>query len=84
MSNLTDRDLSRLMTLQYVHGGEILDIQRDARESFHELGKAELVQINREELELIGGPVIYTHATITEKGKRVTEAGMIAMREVLK
>lgn len=84
MSNLTDRDLSRLMTLKYVHGGELRHIPHGVGESFNAMEQASVVQIERKELEGFGVPILETSATITDKGKRVAEAGMMAMRESLK
>lgn len=80
---LTDRDLSRILTLQYVHGGELCHIPHGVGESFDAMEKAELVQIEREE-NAHGLEALSVHAEITEKGKRVAEAGMMAMREALK
>lgn len=78
---LTDRDLSRLLTLQYVHGGSL----RYVGELFDKLENAGMVQVKRKEHErFFDVPVLSTNATITDKGKRVAEAGMMAMREVLK
>ena len=82
MQTLTDRDLSRLLTLQYVHGGELRHIPHGVGESFDELEQAGVVRLDSE--GLADGSVLATHATITDKGKRVAEAGMIAMREALK
>lgn len=81
MQTLTDRDLSRLLTLQYVHGGELRHIPHGVGESFDAMGNTELVRIDSE--ELVDGSVLATHATITDKGRRVAEAGMMAMKEAI-
>lgn len=78
---LTDRDLSRLLALQYVHGGDLSYVPHGVGASFDVLADNELVKL---EGELIGGAPVDMHATITDKGRRVAEAGMMAMKEALK
>lgn len=77
---LTDRDLSRLIALQYVHGGEMRHIPHGVGASFDALEETGVVRIEREE-NAHGLEALSVHAVITDKGKRVAEAGMMAMRE---
>lgn len=83
MQTLTDRDLSRLMTLQYVHGGRVESGDIVAFSGMRYLEDAGLVSVSTEEYFLFGMSIGPDVATITDKGKRVAEAGMMAMRETL-
>jgi hypothetical protein len=76
--NLTDADLSRLFSLQYVHGGEMRHVAHGVGASFNTLEQAGLVRIDSE--ELVDGSVLATHATITEKGRAVVDAMLRAGR----
>lgn len=78
---MTLTDLSRLMSLQYVHGGALRCIPHGVGESFDALEKAGLVAIERD--ETVDCYALAFHATITERGIRVVEAGMNAMMKEL-
>lgn len=77
---LTDRDLSRLLALQYVHGGKLESIPHGVVSSFDALKRNGLVTIDVDE---DGSLIALTETTITDKGKLVAESGMRAMREAL-
>ena len=77
---LTSKDLSRLMTLEYVHEGKLSYVPRGIGASFDVLESNGLITL---ESELIDSHPVDRRTTITEKGKRIAAAGMSAMLEEL-
>jgi hypothetical protein len=76
MANLTDADLSRLFSLQYVHGGSLVNTPYGIGSSFEALKTAGLILIDTES-------AVIDLAEITPKGRAVVETMLRAGREVL-
>ena len=77
---LTSKDLSRLMTLEFVHDGKLSYVPRGVGASFDVLESNGLIIL---ESESIDSAKVDAHATVAEKGKRIAAAGMMAMIEEL-